>query len=165
MATANTTDLGSDVAAFLGELSSAQSEMLKLLVEKRELLVKYDADGLALVAPREEQLLGRLQACLERRGQLLARADEEGLPHANIRELAGSLSGGKQTPLSKHLQQASSQTRILQHNSITNWVLVQRTLIHLSQMLEIIATGGRPQPTYGKGGAAESSGALVDQAA
>jgi hypothetical protein len=31
-------------------------------------------------------------------------------------------------------------------------------------MLEIIATGGRTQPTYGKGRSAEHSGALMDQA-
>ena len=160
-----TTDLESEIAAFLTELSSAQSEMLKLLVEKREFLVKYDGDGLASIVPREEQLVARLQSCLDRRAELLARADDRGLPHDSIRQLAGSLAGGKRSPLAKSVQQASSQARILQHNSVTNWVLVQRTLIHLSQMLEIIATGGRPQPTYGKGDAATSSGALVDQAA
>ena len=158
-------DLESEIALFLAELSSAQTEMLKVLVEKREFLVKFDGDGLASIVPREEQLVARLQTCLERRAELLALADDQGLPHDNIRQLAGSLSGGKRSPLAKSVQQASSQARILQHNSVTNWVLVQRTLIHLSQMLEIIATGGRPQPTYGKGDAATSSGALVDQAA
>jgi flagellar biosynthesis/type III secretory pathway chaperone len=158
-------DLESEIVAFLGELSSAQTEMLKLLVEKRECLVKYDGPGLAAIVPREEQLVARLQSCLDRRAELLARADEKGLPHESLRDLAGSLADGKRSPLAKSVQQASSQARILQHNSLTNWVLVQRTLIHLSQMLEIIATGGRPQPTYGKGDAATSSGALVDQAA
>ena len=158
-------ELESDITAFLGELSNAQSDMLRLLVEKRELLVKFDGDGLAAIAPREQQLIERLQACLQKRSELLARADGEGLPSASIRELTGSLPGVNREPLSRQVQQASSQARILQHNSITNWVLVQRTLIHLSQMLEIIATGGRSQPTYGKGEAAGSSGALVDQAA
>jgi hypothetical protein len=53
----------------------------------------------------------------------------------------------------------------VQHHSLTNWVLVQRTLIHLSQMLEIIATGGRMKPTYGEGGRTDAGGSLVDQAA
>ena len=48
--------------------------------------------------------------------------------------------------------------RLLQHHSLTNWVLVQRTLIHLSQVLEIIATGGRLKPTYGKDDSADSGG-------
>ena len=42
--------------------------------------------------------------------------------------------------------------------------LVQRALIHLSQMLEIIATGGQMQPTYEKKDSVEASGALVDRA-
>ncbi len=158
-------DLESEIVAFLSELSSAQTEMLKMLVEKRACLVAYDGPGLEAIVPREEQLIARLQTCLDRRSELLARADDQGLPHQSIRDLAGSLAGGQRSALAKSVQQASSQARILKHNSLTNWVLVQRTLIHLSQMLEIIATGGRPQPTYGKGDAASSSGVMVDQAA
>jgi flagellar biosynthesis/type III secretory pathway chaperone len=158
-------ELESDITAFLGDLSNTQRDMLSLLVEKRDLLVKYDGEGLSAIAEREQVLVARLQSCLQRRTELLTRAKEDGLPSASIRDLTGSLPGAGRNPLSRQVQQASSQARILQHNSITNWVLVQRTLIHLSQMLEIIATGGRSQPTYGKGEAAGSSGALVDQAA
>ncbi len=43
-------------------------------------------------------------------------------------------------------------------------VAAQRTVLHLSQLLEIIATGGRAQPTYGKGRSADCGGALLDQA-
>jgi hypothetical protein len=39
------------------------------------------------------------------------------------------------------------------------------SLLHLSQMIEIIATGGRPKPTYEKGPGSNSGGALVDRAA
>jgi len=54
---------------------------------------------------------------------------------------------------------------LLQHHSLVNWVVIQRTLLHLSQMLEIIATGGRLQPTYGKGESSTASGTLMDWAA
>ena len=47
--------------------------------------------------------------------------------------------------------EAAERSRLLQHQSLTNWVLVQRSLLHLSQLIEIIATGGRPKPTYGNG--------------
>jgi hypothetical protein len=42
---------------------------------------------------------------------------------------------------------------------------VQRTLLHLSQLIGIIATGGQSLPTYGKGADCRASGALVDRAA
>lgn len=164
--TASTTvDWEADIAALLDELASTQSEVLSLLVEKRELLVRFDSTGLQAIAPREEQLMGRLQACLDRRAVLLDRAGSEGRPNENLRTLASSLAPARTNPLNRQVKQAASESRILQHQSITNWVLVQRTLIHLSQMLEIIATGGRTQPTYGKGDTALGGGSLVDQAA
>jgi hypothetical protein len=55
--------------------------------------------------------------------------------------------------------------RLLQHQSLTNWVVAQRTVLHLSQMIEIIATGGKLKPTYGKSDAALARGALVDREA
>jgi hypothetical protein len=55
--------------------------------------------------------------------------------------------------------------RLLQHQSLANWVLAQRVMLHLSQLLEIFATGGRLQPTYGRGEMPTSSGALVDREA
>jgi hypothetical protein len=55
--------------------------------------------------------------------------------------------------------------RLLQHHSLANWVLAQRSLLHVAQMLEIIATGGRLQPTYGNGESSMSGGALVDHQA
>jgi len=38
-------------------------------------------------------------------------------------------------------------------------------LLHLSQMLEIIATGGKKRPTYSKDEAPDCGGALVDRVA
>jgi hypothetical protein len=55
--------------------------------------------------------------------------------------------------------------RLLQHQSLTNWVLAQRAVLHVSQLLEIIATGGRLQPTYGDGDTLHNRGSLVDQEA
>jgi hypothetical protein len=53
---------------------------------------------------------------------------------------------------------------MLQHQSLANWVLVQRTLLHLSQLIEIVATGGEKPPTYQRSGPVAASGALVDRA-
>jgi hypothetical protein len=54
---------------------------------------------------------------------------------------------------------------LLRHQSLVNWVLVQRHLIYLSQLLEIIATGGRLEPTYEKEGTLSAHGGLVDSEA
>lgn len=155
----------SELATLLNDLLAVQDELLETLTKKRQLLVATDTDGLAAVGQQEEQLIGSLQQCLKRREQLLERARQEGLPSASIRALNRALPQAQRGELDERVRLAGSRARLLKHHSLTNWVLVQRTLIHLSQMLEIIATGGRLQPTYGEGEPAGASGALVDRAA
>ncbi len=154
----------SELASFLNKLTAVQDETLEVLGKKRQMLAKVDTAGLAAIAPQEEQLIARLQDCLQQREQLLAKADHEGLPSASISALTRALPRSQRASLDPPINQASSRVRLLKHHGLTNWLIVQRTLLHLSQMLEIIATGGRLQPTYEKGAPAASSGALVDRA-
>lgn len=155
----------SELATLLTDLLAVQDELLATLVEKRQLLVDADTGGLAAIGQQEQRLIGSLQECLRRREDLLARAAQEGLPAASIQALSRALPRTHRGPLENRVKLAGSRARLLKHHSFTNWVLTQRTLIHLSQMLEIIATGGRLQPTYGEGQPAGASGALVDRAA
>ena len=154
-----------ELTDLLNGLSAVQTELLEVLGEKRRYLVTSDVDALAALQPREQDLLDRLQSCHDRRGELLDRAAAEGLPNESVRQLASSLGADERGDLSDRIDEAAGRARLVQHHSLTNWVLVQRTLIHLSQMLEIIATGGRLKPTYGKDGRTDAGGSLVDQAA
>lgn len=154
-----------EVAALLTELSAAQDDLFDVLAKKRSLLASADVAGLDALAEREHLLIARLQACQDRRAELLKHAAAQGLASDSIRTLTRNMTGAKRQELSAKVAQAASRARLLQHQSLTNWVITQRALIHLSQMLEIIATGGRPRPTYGKETANPNSGTLVDQAA
>ena len=154
-----------ELAGLLSELSSTQSELLAVLVEKREYLIAADRVGMQSMQPREEELLRRLQGCQERRKRLLEQASRQGLPSDSIRSLATIVPSAEGRVLAEQVEQASARSQLLQHQSLANWVLAQRTLLHLSQLLEIIATGGRARPTYGKGESSAGNGTLVDQAA
>lgn len=158
------TDWEQELAALLGELSAVQAELLDLLAEKHRVLARAAPPDLADVQARETEILRRLQACYDRRGELLKRAGDEGLPADSVRSLADALPAAGRAQLRPRVRDAAARSRLLRHQSLTHWLLAQRTLIHLSQMLEIIATGGRPQPTYGMGAPAATSGALVDRA-
>jgi hypothetical protein len=155
----------SEIGALLSELADVQSALLGVLNEKRRLLATSDHEALAAMAGREQQLVDRLQACHDRRQQLLGRAGAEGLPADSIRTLSSHLPEDSRVRVQAVICEAADRSRLLQHQSLTNWVLVQRSLLHLSQMIEIIATGGRPKPTYGTGSDRAPSGALVDRAA
>ncbi|MBI3464526.1 MAG: flagellar export chaperone FlgN [Planctomycetes bacterium] len=153
-----------ELSALLTDLSAVQTELLDLLSRKRQLLVKADLDALAELQPDEEQLAARLQVCHDRRAALLQQAAERGLPAASVRDLTAALPRDQRQELTPRVKQTAARARLLQHQSLANWVLAQRTVLHLSQMLEIIATGGRLQPTYGKENSAAAGGSLVDQA-
>jgi hypothetical protein len=153
-----------EVAQLLSDILTVQDDLFTDLAKKRQMLMASDLAGLTLMAPDEEQLVARLQECILRREQLLARADQDGLPAKSIQALTEAFPPERRGELPDQIAQASSRARLLQHHSLTNWLVVQRTLIHLSQMIEIIATGGQLQPTYGKGETVNSNGSLVDGA-
>lgn len=160
-----TTDWETEIADLLTELSTVQEELLAALTAKRAAMVAGDLEELGAVQAREEILGERLEACHQRRGALLEEAGEQGLPSESIAQLATTQPGDRAVQLGDQVQQIAARTRLLRHHSLTNWVLAQRSLLHLSQLLEILATGGRIQPTYSKEEAADSRGALVDRAA
>lgn len=160
-----------ELTDLLSNLSEAQDELLEVLSQKRTALMKSEIDSLEAIQPREQALIERLQLCQQQRSLLLEQAEREGLPSTSIEDLATALeaglsrsSDGTGESLTPRIAAAQSRSRILRHHALTNWVLVQRTLLHLSQLVEIIATGGRPEPTYGTGRHVASGGALVDHA-
>ena len=153
----------SEVAELLDELSNVQSELLEVLEAKRECMASNDTKGMLDLHPRTETLCDRLKSCHDRREELLALAKQRGLPSENLGRLAGALPPTQRGRIQRQVKDASSRMRLLQHHSLTNWVLAQRTILHLSQLLEIIATGGQLQPTYSRDEEPESRGALVDK--
>ena len=156
------------ITQLLAELSGVQQELLDVLAEKRARLASVDVAGMNELQAREQALLERLQACHTRREELLAAANREGLPCDSMTSLAKRAagngvvksSGGEK--LRKELAASASRMRLLQTQSLSNWVVAQRSLLHVSQLLEIIATGGRLQPTYGVGEGVHARGSLVD---
>lgn len=154
----------SEFASLLDDLSSLQSELLDVLNQKRNRLSKPNITDADELQPKEIELVNRLQGCQTRRQQLLDQAVSDGHQAKNLRTVVRSFPAERRKAIEPQILQVQSQTRLLQHQALTNWVIAQKTLIHLSQLLEIIATGGRLQPTYGMIGAdAPSGGALLDQ--
>jgi hypothetical protein len=155
----------SEFAGFLTRLSTVQEKTLDVLVRKEKMLAHADLAGLAALTNEEEELVAGLQECLRQREDLLERARREGHQAKDLRSLATTLTGRAPSRIKEQMRRASHRSRLLQHHSLVNWVLVQKTLIHLSQLLEIIATGGKLQPTYHKDSPAPVGGALMDRAA
>ena len=94
-----------------------------------------------------------------------AAARKAGLAGDSLGKLASATNKDSRGKLGEQVKAASSRMQLLRNESITNWVLAQRALLHVSQLVEIIATGGRLQPTYGEGESVHSRGSLVNHEA
>ncbi len=158
-------DWEAELGCLLGELSAVQEELLAVLAAKRGQLAAVDLPGLAETQAREEQIAERLKLFQERRADLIATARKAGLEADSLGKLAKAAGQDRRGKLSEQAKAATAKMRLLRHESLTNWVLAQRALLHVSQLVEIIATGGRLQPTYGERQSAHSCGALVNQEA
>jgi flagellar biosynthesis/type III secretory pathway chaperone len=153
------------IADLLNELSQVQTELLDLLKEKQQRMASKSPDEVASLSGREQELAGRLVACQQRRTSLLERARQEGLPGDSIASLANAMQASKRGDLGRQVKDAAARMRLLQHHSLVNWVLAQRALLHVAQLLEIVATGGRLQPTYGNASDSISRGNLLNSEA
>ena len=154
-----------EVSSLLDDLSAAQSDLLNVLEAKRAALVAVDTSQVEQLQLREEEMLARLTACQARRAALLAEAAQDGVAAYTLGKLAQKLPGGQRGALTRRMHETGLKMQLLRNQALTNWVLAQQALLHVAQMLEIIATGGRLQPTYGKGESPHNRGALVDEAA
>ncbi|QDS98320.1 flagellar export chaperone FlgN [Adhaeretor mobilis] len=158
------------VAGLIERLSTAQTGLLDLLASKREMLQRQDHEALASLAPEEAALGVELAACHQAREALLTRAAGEGLTGKTLAEASQSLPSEASAALVEPLAAAKKRSQLIRHECLAQWVVVQRTVLHLSQMLEIVATGGRSKPTYdngstlAKGVPQANSGSLMDRA-
>ncbi|MDX1961652.1 MAG: flagellar export chaperone FlgN [Pirellulales bacterium] len=150
-----------EFADLLAELSATQGELLEVLQLKRTRLGQRELPPLDELQPRETELVKRLQTCQDRRQALLDQAQAAGNSAKTLRAASRQLPPRRRQALEPGLRAAQLQARLLQHQAITNWVLAQKTLIHLSQMLEIIATGGQPRPTYDQQGSHSVAGGVL----
>ncbi len=130
----------SELAALLNDLTAVQEELLAFLADKRESLVAMDRARLDQLQGVERQLISRLQSCQRRRQELLAEAARQSRPSASLRSLANSLPAAERAGLEDQMTVAAERSRLLQNQSLANWVFVQRTLLYLTRLLEIIAT-------------------------
>jgi hypothetical protein len=104
---------------------------------------------------------------------MLLKARDAGFVVESLRELAGAIGRTvgdarvlRAIELIKgRIMQAQQRTARLQHESWVHWIISHRCYNHFTELLELIAHGGHPAPTYGDKPTAAVGGALLDAAA
>ncbi len=151
----------SNLLTLLDDLGDAQESLLALLNEKRRHLAERDWTALSATHEKEVSLLQRLEACHRRRQQLLEQAQQLVPQARTLRQVAQWMPLGED--LHARMEGARARMTLLQHESLSHWVVAQRSLLHLAQILEVLASGGRLKPTYGRETLPVHQGSLVDE--
>ncbi|MBI3864991.1 MAG: hypothetical protein HY290_24215 [Planctomycetia bacterium] len=161
-----------ELTQFLTELEQTQQELLTLFAAKRRALNAFQPDELLRLSSREGELAARLKELVGKRNVLLNKARGAGFAVESLLEFTGAI--GKTVGDSRVLRAieliqgrilaSQRRTAALQRESWVHWIISHRCYNHYTELLELIAHGGHPAPTYGKA-LATAGGAVLDAAA
>jgi hypothetical protein len=104
---------------------------------------------------------------------LLLKARDAGFVVESLLELAGAVGrtvGDARVLraielIQGRIMQSQQRTTRLQHESWVHWIISHRCYNHFTELIDLIAHGGHPAPTYGEKTSAATGGALLDAAA
>ncbi len=162
-----------EISQFLTLLAETQQNLLALFEIKRQALDSFQPQELMTLSAREEELGARLQSLVHERSGLLRKARDEGFTVTSLMELSGAIEKTvddvrvlKAIELIRaRIVQSQKRTVMLQHESWVHWIIAHRCYNHFTELVDLIAHGGRPAPTYGDKPTSATGGALLDAAA
>jgi len=132
---------------FLNQLIEAQAQMLTVLHKKQAILVKPEKEAVAQISAEEEQTLGIMQNVLHRREELLTTARLQNIRGDSVEQLCTHFfpHNVEVQKILDEIKHRSHQIRLLAY---TNWTMSRKSLIHVSQILELLETRGHGKTTY-----------------
>ena len=136
-----------DLQNFLQKLNETQIQMLAVLHKKQAILVRPEKEAIALITHEEQQSLGAMQSILQQREDILTAARLQNIRGDSIEQLCGHFFPHN-IEVQKLLDETKYQTEQIRLLAYTNWTLSRKSLIHVSQILELLATQGRGKTTY-----------------
>lgn len=156
------------VLQFLHELKAVQDQMAEVLLKKQAILVRPDKEQLDRISDEENEILEQLTRMQKKREEILDIANRRDGPFESIQEFCEA-HFPHHLEIKRLLDASQQQSRQIRYLALTNLTMTQRSIIHLSQVLEIIETRGQGKATYrisgGNEGNAAPGGGFVDRVA
>jgi len=154
-----------EIEHFLHQLIEAQHQMLAVLHQKQTLLIRPEKEAIAAISIEEEKTLANMQSILERREELLTTARLQNVPGETIEQLCEHFFP-RNIEIHKLLNEIKHQTQRVRLLAYTNWTMTRKSMIHLSQILELLETRGQGSTTYHpQSNASTARGVSVDRIA
>jgi len=153
-----------DLLDFLNQLTETQEQMLVVLRKKQAILVRPEKEALAQVSAEEEQMLEKMQNALNRREELLTTARVQNTGSDSIEQLCGHFFP-RNIDVQKMLDEVKHRAHQIRLLAYTNWTMSRKSMIHVSQILELLETRGQGKTTYHPRPIDASGGGFVDRVA
>jgi len=153
-----------DLLDFLSQLIETQKQMLAVLHEQQRVLVRPEKEALAMVTAKEKGALDQMRQVLDRREELLTAARLQNICGDTIEQLCGQFFP-RNLEVHKMLDEAKHRTHQIRLLAYTNWTLSRKSMIHVSQILELLETQGQGKTTYHPRSNDASGGGFVDRVA
>ena len=136
-----------EILEFLNQLIESQNQMLAVLQRKQAILVRPEKEAMAAISSEEEKTLVTMQNTLERREEILTAARLQNVPGETIEQLCEHFFP-RNIEVQKLLNEIKHRTQNIGLLAYTNWTMSRKSLIHLSQILELLETRGEGKATY-----------------
>lgn len=154
-----------ELERFARKLIDAQETLLQIMRRKRTALTTSDLAALEAIQVPEQEAAQQLQTLVSWRGTLLKSAQRGIGRFETLTDLAKSLSPAQSPPVIALFDQAQRLAIELRQESWVQWIITNRCCNFYSEVLELIAQGGKKAPTYDPAEWAQRGGALMDASA
>jgi flagellar biosynthesis/type III secretory pathway chaperone len=159
-------ELAREIEDLLGAIDESQIALATVYQAKRAAIRQSDGSEIHRLTTLEESLVTDLQVHLRRRQQILQRAKSLGWPADSLATVVRTFDEPRRDELLAKIQQTQRLADANRRESWILWIVCKQSLRFFSDVIELIANGGRRAPVYlaRSGGVAELStgGALLD---
>ena len=136
-----------DLIDFLNRLIETQKQMLAVLHRQQAVLVRPEKEAMALVTADEEVVREKMQQVFSRREELLTAARLQNISGDSIEQLCEHFFP-RNIEVQKKLDEARHRRDQIRLLAYTNWTMSRKSMIHVSQILELLETRGQGKTTY-----------------
>ncbi len=146
---------------YLVDLDVAQANVSAFLNQQQIRLSQLNSANPFDNSPQDALALEELQALVTRREELLNLARSQGLKVTTLQELANQLEDS-QGPLVNTSRLMKRRIESMHYASLSHWISCQKASLHYSQLVQLIANGGRKSLMPGSGSRVVQGGVILD---
>lgn len=149
------------LAEYLADLDAIQDRVLDQLAQWQMDVAQPNSLGQLSGNLQGNAAIENLRALVARRDELLKLAQSQGIAVSTLRELAAHLDD-PQKSLTTKVSLLKRKMERMHHASLGHWISCQKAWLHYSDLVELIATGGRKPIRLGNTNSLNQGGVILD---